>query len=126
MTSSADSPAETPGKTGNPPAGATAPSLAKKPRSPAIQVSTAVLDSARQSAEELLQSLQTSPGGLTQREAESRARKTGPNEVAQEKRQRWPGRLLKILLNPPVVLLATFSAISFGTGGARAGTLMTG
>ena len=62
--------------------------------------------------------------GLTQTEAEERARTTGPNEVAQERRQGWFIRLLKIIRNPLVILLATLSAISFATGDARAGTVM--
>ena len=48
----------------------------------------------------------------------------GPNEVAQERRQGWPVRLLKIIRNPLVILLATLSAVSFATGDARAGTVM--
>ena len=63
-------------------------------------------------------------GGLTQTEAEERARTVGPNEVAQERRQGWPVRLLKIIRNPLVILLATLSAVSFVTGDARAGTVM--
>ena len=50
--------------------------------------------------------------------------RTGPNEVAQEKPQGWPLRLLKIIRNPLVILLTTLSAISFATGDARAGTVM--
>jgi len=53
-----------------------------------------------------------------------RARSTGPNEVAQEKPQGWPIRLLKIILNPLVILLTILSAVSFATGDARAGTVM--
>ena len=63
-------------------------------------------------------------GGLTQAEAEERARTTGPNEVAQERKQGWPVRLLKIIRNPLVILLTTLSAISFATGDARAGSVM--
>ena len=62
--------------------------------------------------------------GLTQAEAEERARTAGPNEVAQERRQGWFVRLLKILRNPLVILLGTLSAVSFATGDARAGTVM--
>ncbi len=72
----------------------------------------------------LLQSLQTGTGGLTQNEAENRARKTGPNEVAQERQQSWFGRLLKIIRNPLVILLSILSALSYSTGDARAGTVM--
>jgi P-type Mg2+ transporter len=89
-----------------------------------IQVSPAVLDAARKDGEELLRDLQTTPGGLTQSEAEERARTAGPNEVAQEKAQGWFVRLLKIIRNPLVILLATLSGISFATGDARAGTVM--
>jgi len=89
-----------------------------------IQVSPAVLDAARKDGEELLQSLRTTAQGLAQTEAEERARAVGPNEVAEERKQGWPLRLLKIIRNPLVILLATLSAISFATGDARAGTVM--
>ena len=74
--------------------------------------------------DELLLKLQTAPGGLTQVAAEERARTVGPNEVAQEKPQTWPIRLLKIIRNPLVILLTTLSGVSFATGDARAGTVM--
>jgi Mg2+-importing ATPase len=109
---------------GGPPLPPAALATIPKPKAPAISVSPAVLNAARQSAEDLLKSLQTAPGGLTQSDAEVRERKTGPNEVAQEQRKGWPLRLLKIIRNPLVILLATLSAISFGTGDARAGTVM--
>ncbi len=97
-----------------------------KAKDHSIHVSPAVLDAARKDGEELLRSLGTSPQGLTQTEANERVRTTGPNEVAQERRQGWPIRLLKILRNPLVVLLAILSSISFATGDARAGTVMAG
>ena len=100
-----------------------APSPAKR-KSQTIQVSPAVLGAARLDADGLLLQLRTTANGLTQAEAEERARTTGPNEVAQERRQGWPVRLLKIIRNPLVILLATLSAISFATGDARAGTVM--
>jgi Mg2+-importing ATPase len=89
-----------------------------------IHVSPAVLDAARKDGDDLLKSLRTAAAGLTQAEAEERARTMGPNEVAQEHRQGWPVRLLKIVRNPLVILLATLSAISFATGDARAGIVM--
>jgi P-type Mg2+ transporter len=67
------------------------------PKGQNIRVSPAVLDAAAKDGEELLRSLKTTLTGLTQTEAESRARATGPNEVAQEQRQGWPLRLLKII-----------------------------
>ncbi len=89
-----------------------------------IHVSPPVLEAARKSCEELLQSLSTSLAGVTQTEAEKRARTVGPNQVAQERRQGWFVRLLKIVRNPLVILLTGLSAISFATGDARAGTVM--
>lgn len=89
-----------------------------------IQVSSAVLDAARKTNDNLLSDLGTSPSGLTQTEAAERLRKTGPNEVAQEKPQGWPIRLLKIARNPLVILLVTLSSVSFATGDARAGTVI--
>jgi len=89
-----------------------------------IRVSQAVLDAAMKEGDALLQSLQTALGGLTQTEAEDRARKAGPNEVAQERQQGWFSRLLKIIRNPLVILLTILSAVSYSTGDARAGTVM--
>ncbi len=102
------------------------PPIPPKAKDHSIHVSPAVLDAARKDCEELLRSFRTSPQGLTQTEAEERVRTTGPNEVAQERRQGWPIRLLKILRNPLVVLLAILSSISYATGDARAGSVMAG
>ncbi len=109
-----------------PPPSTDGPAIPAKSKNHNIRISPAVLDAAGKDGEELLQSLRTNPGGLTQTEAEERARTTGPNEVAQERRQGWPVRLLKIIRNPLVILLATLSAISYATGDARAGTVMAG
>jgi Mg2+-importing ATPase len=89
-----------------------------------IHVAPAVLDAARKNADALLRDLRTSLAGLTQSEAEERARETGPNEIAQERKQGWPIRVLKILRNPLVILLTTLSAVSFLSGDARAGSVM--
>jgi P-type Mg2+ transporter len=100
------------------------PPIQAKAKTQNIHVSPAVLDAARKDGDELLQSLRTTAKGLTQTEAEERLGTTGPNEVAQELRQGWFLRLLKILRNPLVILLAALSTISFATGDARAGTVM--
>ena len=107
-----------------PPHQPVAPSTLKSSKDKHIQVSPAVIEAAQMTGADLLVKLQTVPGGLTQATAEERARKVGPNEVAQEKPQTWPIRLLKIVRNPLVILLATLSAVSFATGDARAGTVM--
>ncbi|HEY4364610.1 MAG TPA: magnesium-translocating P-type ATPase [Bryobacteraceae bacterium] len=91
---------------------------------PKIRVAGAVLDAARSDEATLLRALQTAPAGLTQVEASRRVREVGLNEVAQEKAEGWFLRLLRILRNPLVILLAVLSTISFATGDARAGTVM--
>ena len=107
-----------------PPVRPDGPHAPAKAKSQNIRVSPEVLKAAQKDGEDLLRSLRTTPQGLTQTEAENRARTVGPNEVARERQQGWPVRLLKIIRNPLVILLATLSAVSFGTGDARAGTVM--
>ena len=70
-----------------PPARTNEPLIPTKPKNQNIRVSPAVLDAARNGCDELLQNLRTSLDGLTQAEAEERAWRTGPNEVAQERKQ---------------------------------------
>ena len=109
-----------------PPARPEKPAIPTKAKNQNIRVSPAVLDAARKDGEALLRDLRTSAAGLAQVEAEERALTTGPNEVAQEKKQGWPIRLLKIIRNPLVILLTILSAISFLTGDPRAGFVMAG
>ncbi len=97
-----------------------------KAREHNIRVSPAVLDAAAKDGDELLRSLRTRLEGLTQSEAENRARTFGPNEVAQERQRGWIIRLLLIMRNPLVILLAVLSSVSFATGDARAGSVMAG
>ena len=109
-----------------PPACPSAPPIQTKTKNQNIHVSPAVLDAARKDGEQLLRDLRTSLNGLTQAEADERVRTTGPNEIAQERKQGWAVRVLKIIRNPLVILLSTLSAISFLTGDARAGSVMVG
>jgi Mg2+-importing ATPase len=101
-----------------------APPIPAKAKEHNIRVSPAVLDAAGKDGDALLQSLHTTAEGLTQAEADQRARTSGPNEVAQERRCGWFVRLLIIIRNPLVILLTTLSTISYITGDARAGTVM--
>jgi P-type Mg2+ transporter len=110
----------------SPPAGPNQPPIPTKTKNHNIHVSPAVLDAARKAGEELLRDLQTSLAGLTGDEAEERGRTTGPNEVAQQRKEGWPIRALKIIRNPLVILLTILSAVSFLTGDARAGSVMVG
>ncbi len=107
-----------------PPARLKEPPIPTKTKSQNIRVAPAVLDAARKDGEALLRDLRTSLAGLTQAEAEERARATGPNEIAQERKQGWPIRVLRIIRNPLVILLTILSAVSFFTGDARAGSVM--
>src|ERR1017187_3506876 len=100
-------------KVTTPPVHPNKPPIPTKAKNQNIRVSPAVLDAARKGGEALLRDLRTSLGGLTQAEADERARTTGPNEVAQEKKQGWPLRVRKIIRNPLVILLTILSAISF-------------
>jgi Mg2+-importing ATPase len=67
-----------------PPAHLQEPPIPSKTKSQSIRVAPAVLDAARKDGETLLRDLRTSNAGLTQAEAEERARTTGPNEIAQD------------------------------------------
>ena len=122
----ADAPRTVVSKIAAPPAHPGKPAISTKTKNQNIRVSPAVIDAARKDGEALLRDLRTSAAGLTQAEAEERAQKTGPNIVAQEKKQGWPVRVLKIIRNPLVILLSTLSAISFLTGDPRAGSVMAG
>ena len=106
------------------PAPSQQPLIPKQAKDKKISVAPAVLAAASQEEAALFQSLRTAPQGLTQSEAEKRARTNGPNEVAPERRQGWVLRLLKIIRNPLVILLGALSTISFATGDARAGIVM--
>jgi P-type Mg2+ transporter len=107
-----------------------APPTSKESRSTAklhhqqIRVSPAVLDAARKDSEVLLRDLGTSQAGLSETEAQERARASGPNEIAQERRQGWVSRILRIIRNPLVILLTILSTVSFLTGDPRAGLVM--
>jgi Mg2+-importing ATPase len=90
----------------------------------AIQVSPLLVASSRKDAPLVLESLKTSPSGLSQAEAESRLEEHGPNVVAQEVHHGWTFRLLVTLRNPLVILLSALATISFLTGDVRAGTVM--
>jgi Mg2+-importing ATPase len=69
--------------------------------------------------------LGTRPEGLTTEEAAERLTEHGPNVLARDQRA-GIGRLLwHAVLNPLVILLAVLASISFATGDARAGIVMS-
>ena len=85
-----------------------------------IRVSQRLIDSARVSAEELYQVLESGPNGLTGEEVEERRKQYGRNEVAREKKPSVLSRLWDNVKNPLVILLIVLGAISFLTGDVRA------
>jgi Mg2+-importing ATPase len=90
-----------------------------------MRVSGLLLEAAAHDTSLVLEKLQTSAEGLTQEEAERRLEEFGHNIVAREQRY---GRLRivgKALINPLVVLLLILAAVSFFTGDARAGSVMS-
>jgi Mg2+-importing ATPase len=100
------------------------PPIPTKTKNQNIRVSAAVLEAARKDGEALLRDLKTSLVGLSQHDADDRLLRSGPNEIAQERKQGWPVRVLRIIRNPLVILLAVLSTLSFLTGDARAGSVM--
>ena len=87
-------------------------------------MSPLLVEAARSDAAQVFASLNTSPAGLPEAEAETRLEKHGPNEVAQEVHHGRVFRLMITLRNPLVILLTVLATISFVTGDARAGTVM--
>ena len=88
------------------------------------QNSEAISAAATRDIAEVLQSLGSSPNGLTEAEAEARLAQYGPNTVGQEKKHEWLHRLWTAVRNPLVILLTVLATISYATGDLRAGTVM--
>jgi Mg2+-importing ATPase len=75
----------------------------------------ALSEAATRETAEVLQSLGSSPTGLTESEAEARLEKYGPNEVSQEKKHEWLHRLWVAVRNPLVILLTVLAILTFAT-----------
>ena len=69
--------------------------------------------------------MKTAAEGLSENEAARRLAEVGPNVVAASKHHGWLWRLFTATRNPLVILLTVLAMISFTTGDARAGTVMT-
>ncbi|MDE3066125.1 MAG: HAD-IC family P-type ATPase [Verrucomicrobiota bacterium] len=74
-----------------------------------------VREAATREVSEVLQSLGTSPAGLSEEEAAARLEHYGPNEVAHEKKNPWLHRLWVAVRNPLVILLTVLAIASFVT-----------
>jgi len=83
------------------------------------------VDSAVLQREEVFRKFETCREGLTTEVAAVRRTQLGPNILAKDQRVAWTTLIWHSVLNPLVILLAVLAAISFATGDARAGTVMT-
>lgn len=69
--------------------------------------------------------MKSAPEGLSVEEAIRRLAESGPNVVAVGKHRGWLWRLLTATRNPLVILLVVLATISFASGDARAGGVMS-
>lgn len=90
-----------------------------------IRVAPILLESASLTLEAVYQRLGTRPTGLTAEEAEARLAENGPNTVAAEGSKSIWLLLWHAVINPLVLLLGVLATISFATGDARAGIVMS-
>jgi len=96
-----------------------------KPADHSIHFSPLLAELAQLEKNEVFSRMKTTPEGLSEGEAASRWAEVGPNVVAANKHRSWPWRLLTATRNPLVILLTVLAIISFATGDARAGSVMT-
>jgi Mg2+-importing ATPase len=92
---------------------------------PPIRIAPILLEAASLTSDGVYQRLQSRATGLTAGEAEVRLNTYGPNTVAADGRKSIWLLLWHALINPLVVLLAILSTVSFSTGDARAGIVMS-
>ena len=69
--------------------------------------------------EQLLEELQTKPEGLTSAQAAGRLGRNGYNELTPPKKAGLPGRLLKQLADPMILLLLVSAGLSLALGGGE-------
>ena len=92
---------------------------------PQIEVSRIVVESAAMDAAGVYARLATRPEGLKANEAAARLAEHGPNVLAKDQRPGLAKLVWHAAINPLVVLLAVLASISFATGDARAGIVMS-
>ena len=92
---------------------------------PQIEVSQAVVESAALDAARVYTRLATRPAGLTTEEAAARLAEHGPNVLAKDRRASLGKLLWNAVVNPLVILLLVLAGVSFATGDARAGVVMS-
>ena len=94
-------------------------------QNPRIALAEEVVDAAGRDGPGVFTLLETRPEGLTTAEADVRLREFGPNVLARDQQAGIGTLVRRAVVNPLVVLLAVLAAISFVTGDARAGSVMT-
>jgi Mg2+-importing ATPase len=92
---------------------------------PQIEVSRTVVDSATMDVPALLARWATRSSGLTADEAAARLAEHGPNVLAKDRRPGMGRLVWRAAVNPLVVLLTVLTGVSFATGDARAGFVMS-
>lgn len=92
---------------------------------PQTRVSQVVVEAATMDTAALLARLATRASGLTAEEADGRLAEHGPNVLAKDKRRGMARLVWRAAINPLVLLLTVLACISFATGDARAGFVMS-
>jgi P-type Mg2+ transporter len=83
-----------------------------------------IRDAATEDIAEIFQRLKTSSRGLSEEEAAERLEVFGANEVVQEVKHTWAGRLWTATRNPLVILLTVLAILSYATADIAGGTVM--
>jgi P-type Mg2+ transporter len=87
--------------------------------------SNALIDISQTDVDGVLKLFDTTLAGLTETEAQRRLAKSGLNEIAREKPQRWYVQLLKTVTNPLSLLLIVLAIVSLLTGSPTAALIIT-
>jgi P-type Mg2+ transporter len=90
-----------------------------------VHVSDLLVETAAADVAGVFRQLVTRPEGLTDEEADTRRAAHGPNVLAKDERAGIVTLIGHAVLNPLVILLAVLATVSFATGDARAGTMMS-
>ena len=98
---------------------------ALKPEDRSIHFSPVLAEVAQLEVSEVFSRMKTASEGLSEEEAAKRLAEVGPNVVRAAKHRGWMWRMIVAIRNPLVILLCVLATISFATGDARAGIVMT-
>ena len=91
----------------------------------AIHFSPLLAEAALLETDAVFLRMRSSPSGLSEPEATRLLATVGPNVVAATAHRGWVWRLVSAARNPLVILLTILATLSFATGDARAGVVIT-